>query len=278
MRRAIGQYLRIDVAQHAVSVQRVSRWRLPGRAVPAAPVAPATAAGTVATPAGGLLATQAIAPSAEHPFDAIANALRALLGELGATGWPVSFVLADELTRMWRVTPPPGAARMADLEAAASLRFQSLYGEPPSAWQLSADWNATRPFFAAAVPRALLAALSAVAKDSKLAIVAIEPRFVNAWNRSRRGLKQGAWYGHVHDNLLTLGAAADSKHLHAIRTLPIPQGADQAWLTQTLQREALLLDMDAPALLQVNGDAPAAWSRPVSNAAHIQCAPIGSRP
>ncbi|MYM25919.1 hypothetical protein GTP46_25140 [Duganella sp. FT135W] len=256
MRRAIGQSLRIDVSPHAVSVQRVSRWSLPGRA----PAAPDT------------LASQSITPSGEHPFDAIANALRALLGELDVAGWPVSFVLADELTRMWRVTPPAGAARMADLEAAAGLRFQSLYGEPPSAWEVSADWNAVQPFFAAAVPRILLAALNVVAQDSKLSVVAIEPRFVSAWNHSRRVLKQGAWFGHVHDKLLTLAATeADGKSLRAIRPLPIPHGADHYWLTQTLQREALLLDMPAPQLLQVNGNAPAAWTTPVTNATHIPC-------
>jgi hypothetical protein len=255
MRRAIGQFLRIDVSPHAVSVQRASNWSRWSRS--GGPV---------------MLASQAIAPSAEHPVDAIANALRALLGELEVGGWPVSFALADELTRTWRVTPPAGAARMADLEAAAALRFQSLYGESPAAWQLSADWDAVRPFFAAAMPRALLAALQLVAQDCKLSIVAIEPRFIGAWNRSRRSFKPGAWFGHVHDNLLTLGAAeADGKSLRAISPLPLPRDADHQWLTQTLQREALLLNMDAPVLLQVDGDAPAAWSAPVTSAAHIPC-------
>ncbi|MRW93058.1 hypothetical protein GJ699_23955 [Duganella sp. FT80W] len=258
MRRAIGQSLRIDIAPHAVSVQLASRWSLGRRAASAAE--------------GSVLAAQTIAPSADHPFDAIANALRALLGELDVKGWPVSFLLADELTRMWRVTPPPGAARMADLEAAAGLRFQSLYGEPPTTWQLSADWSATQSFFTAAVPRILLAALGKVAQDCKLTIVAIEPRFVHAWNRSRRGLKAGAWFGHVHDNLLTLAATeTGGKQLRAIRAMPIPHGADQHWLTQTLQREALLLDMEAPALLQVHGNAPANWTQPTSSAAHIPC-------
>ncbi|MYM32501.1 hypothetical protein GTP58_29630 [Duganella sp. CY15W] len=251
MRRAMGQFLRIDVAPHAVSVQRVSRWRN---------AAPQT------------LAEQAIAPSGEHPFDAIANALRALLGEVQADGWPVSFVLADELTRMWRVTPPSGAARMADIEAAAGFRFQSLYGEPAAAWQICADWDATRPFFAAAMPRVLLAALSAVAQDCKLSIVAVEPRFVSAWNRCRGGVKKGAWFGLVHDNLLTLAATeADGKGLRAIRALPIPHGADHYWLTQTLQREALLLELEAPSLLQLSGSAPAAWTKAVTNASHIPC-------
>jgi hypothetical protein len=255
MRRAIGQSLRIDVAAHAVAVRRISRWR--GDAVTE-------------------LAAQSIAPSADHPFDAIANALRALLGELEVGGWPVSFTLADELTRMWRVTPPPGAARMADMEAAAGLRFQSLYGEPPSAWRISADWDTVQPFFAAAVPRALLAALQLVAQEFKLSMVGIEPRFVGAWNRNRGGIKQGAWFGVVHDKLLTLAAIeTEGKAVRAIRPLPIPHGADLYWLTQTLQREALLLDMTAPGLLQVCGAAPADWIKPSEGAAHIPCAALG---
>jgi len=254
MRRAIGQSLRIGVSGFAVSLLRVSRWR-----------------GEPVT----VLAEHAFAPSGEHPFDAIANALRALLGEQEVAGWPVGIVLADDLTRLWRVVPPPGAARLADIEAAAGFRFQSLYGESPSAWQISGDWSATQPFFAAAVPRALLAVLGKVAEEFKLHIVGIEPHFITAYNRWRRGVKPGAWFGLVHDHLLTLAAIeADGKSIRAIRTLPMPagQGADQYWLGQTLKREALLLDMEAPELLQVCGAAPAAWSKPVANPAHIACA------
>jgi hypothetical protein len=260
MPRVIGQSLRIGVSATGVSLLRVSRW--------------------IGEPVT-VLAEQAIAPSGEHPFDAIANALRALLGEHAAAGtlgnWPVCIVLADDLARMWRVTPPPGAARLADIEAAAAFRFQSLYGEPPAAWQITADWHATRPFFAAAVPRALLAALRLVAQDFKLRVVGIEPHFVSAWNRWRRGIKPGAWFGLAHDQLLTLAAIEpDGQGIRAIRVLPLPggQGADQYWLSQTLRREALLLDMAAPELLQVCGAAPAVWTKPLSSAGHIACAAL----
>ena len=269
MRRAIGQSLRIGVAGHAVSLARVSRWR-----------------GEPFT----VLAEHAFAPSAAHPFDAIANALRALLGEQDVAGWPAGIVLADELTRMWRVTPPPGATRLDDMEAAAGLRFQSLYGEAPSAWKISADWNATEPFFAAAMSRALLAVLELVAQEFKLSIVGVEPHFVSAWNRWRRGMKRGAWFGLLHDNLLTLAAIdaeADKgkgpQAIRAIRALPVPPGADPAWLTQTLRREALLLDMPPPELLQLCGAVSAsaaspasgdAWTRSAGNASQIACEPL----
>ena len=147
---------------------------------------------------------------------------------------------------------------------------------PPSAWRISADWDPVRPFFAAAVPNTLLAALQLVAQEFKLTIVGIEPRFVGALNRNRRGIKQGAWFGVVHDKLLTLAAIeGEGNAVRAIRPLPIPHGADQYWLTQTLQREALLLDMAAPELLQVCGEAPTEWTKPAGGTAHIACAALG---
>jgi len=248
MRRALGQALRIGVSAQAVSLLRTSRWR-----------------GEPVT----VLAEHAFAPSADHLFDAIAQALRALLGELELGGWPVSFVLADDLVRLWQVTPPAGATRMADLEAAAGLRFHALYGETPSAWQVSADWDAQRPFFAAAMPRALLAGLALVAQEYKLSVVGVAPHFVTAWNRWCRALQPGAWFGLAHDHVLTL-AVIDAAHqggVRAIRALPVPAGAEHGWLAQTVQREALLQNVEAPALLQVCGAVPASWLRAANVAA-----------
>ena len=248
MLKLIGQSLRIGVGPHAVSLLRVSRWR-------GAPVT--------------VLAEHTIAASSAHPFDAIANALRTLLKEQNVQGWPAAFVLADELARLWRVTPPPGATSQGDLQAAAGLRFQALYGEPPSAWQIGADWNAVAPFFAAAVPRALLASLTMVAEEFRLAVVGVEPHFVSAWNRWHNALKAGAWYALVHDGLMTL-APIGSDGVRALRVLPVPPGADQGWLTQALQREALLLDMPPPVLLQACGAVPATWLR-AGTASTIGC-------
>ena len=252
MRRSPGQSLRLGVSGHAVSLLRVRRWR--GEAVT-------------------LLAEHAFSPADEPLFDCIGRALREMLSELNGTalaGWPVSIVLADELTRLWQVTPPQGATRLSDIEAAAALRFQSLYGETPSAWRVMAEWDVRQPFFAAAVPRALLAVLDSVALDHQLAIVDIVPHFVTAWNRWRGALKAGAWFGLAHDNLLTLGAVQD-RRLRAVRALPIPHGADHYWITQMLKREALLLDLDVPQLLQLCGAVPAAWTKPVLDASHIAC-------
>lgn len=266
MRKSLGQSLRIEIAPHALRLVRVHRWRS----------APAT-----------VLASHAITTAA-HPYDAaaIVAALRALLGEHGLQGWPTRFVLADELVRLWRVTPPQGAARHDDLEAAASLRFQALYGEAPAAWQVTADWRADAPFFAAAVPRALLAALLGVAEECRLAVVAIEPRFVSAWNRWRGALRAGAWFGVVEGGLLTLAAVAQGTQddgVRALRMLALPAGAadEQGWLSRAVQREALLLDLAPPTLLQLGGTVPARWLSPGTaggaGAEAIECMALESR-
>ena len=254
MRRAWGQSLRIGVAAKGVSLLLESRWRKAGVTV---------------------LAEHVCSASAEHPYDAIAQALRALLGEQQVAGWPVRFVLADELVRLWRVEPPAQAARLSDLQASAGLRFQSLYGEAPANWQISADWDATAPFFAAAVPRDLLKVLQLLADETGLHVVGIEPQLVAALNRWRRALQPGAWFAQVQDGLLTLAVLEpDAAALRAVRVLPLPAGAgaDQQWLSQTLQREALLLDLPAPQLLQVCGSVPAAWHKPVNQSGQIPCA------
>jgi hypothetical protein len=252
-----GPVLRIGVAPHAVSLLRLRRW---GAAAPE------------------LLAEQACAPAGEGdgaPFAAIGQALREMLAQPALAGQlagrAATFVLDDQLVRLWQVTPPVGASRLADLEAAAALRFQTLYGEPPGAWRILADCDAAAPFFAAAVPRALLALLEQAAAAQRLAVVGVEPHFIAAWNRWRGALKPDAWFGLVHDNLLTLGALQE-RRLRAVRTLPLPHHADAYWLRQMLAREALLLELEAPARLQLCGAAPPAWL--AADAGQIACAAL----
>ena len=253
LNRLPGQALRIGVSGCAVSLLKVSRWF---------------------GPKAELLAEQPFSPegvSALHAHHAIGLALRELLAGQDVQGWPAGFVLADELARMWQVTPPAQAARLADLEAAAALRFHSLYGEPASGWKIVADWDTQLPFFACAMPQPLLATLEQAAADHGMAVVEVLPHFVTAWNRWQGALKPQAWFGQVHDNLLTL-AIIDSQRLHAIRALPLPRGADQYWLAQTLQREALLAGLDAPQLLQLCGQVPPLLAKPAASAGQISCA------
>ena len=244
-RLSLGQGLRLGVAAGSVSLWRSSRWR---------------------APAWTLLGEAAYAPDSDLHGDfaalgqALAQLLEQRLPEGGHAGWPLSVVLDDALARLWQVDMPQGATRLADIEAAAALRFQALYGDPAGLWQSSRAWDARAPFFCA-VPRALLAQLARVAAQRKLALIFITPQFVRHWNRWQGALRPGAWLGQLHGHTLTLGVLHDGRLL-AVRALPVPQDAGRDWLAQTVAREALLQGVAPPALLQLCGMPPSAWLAP----------------
>ena len=155
------------------------------------------------------------------------------------------------------MVPPQGSSRLADLEGAAALRFQTLYGEAPAAWQIAAGYDAVQPFLAAALPRQLLALLVQAGASRELNVVEVVPQFVAGWNRWRAHLKAGAWYGLVQNNVLTVGALEQGA-LRAVRAAQIGGGAD--WLEQHVAREALRLGLAAPQRLQISGAVPLAWN------------------
>jgi len=190
--------------------------------------------------------------------DALATGLSALFADHAPAGWTVSVVLADELIRLWQVTPPQEATRMGDLEGAAALRFQHLFGAPPAEWVIRADWDAVKPFLASAAPLNLLDGLQLAAETHRFHLVDIRPQFVAALNQWRQARRAGAWFGQVHGGVLSL-AAYDGAVLMAVRSSPIPAGADRDWLESHVAREALRVGVGRPERLQLCGAAPAAW-------------------
>lgn len=230
-----GYALRVGVAPDALALVRTSIW-----------------------PHERALLLDEVRVDAEGP-DALAAALAALLGRHPTRGWPLTLVLADELVRLWQVTPPAGSTRLADLQGAAALRFQALFGAGAAGWQIQADWSATQPFLAAALPQALLDALVGAARARPCHLIEIVPQFVAALNQYRKQRRPGAWFGLVHGGVLSV-AAFDGKLLSAVRTAPIPSGADRDWLEGHVAREALRVGLGRPERLQICGPAPAGWA------------------
>jgi hypothetical protein len=230
-----GQALRLGLAPDGLALVKTSRWRR----------------GQVE-----VLAERPLAPGDDA---ALAQALAGLSSDFRIAGWPVTVVLSDELARMWQVTPPPAASRPADLEAAAALRFQSLFGASSAQWKIAADWDAVYPFLAAAVPQALLDRLRQAALEQRFHLVGIAPQFVLALNQWRKLRRPGAWFGQVQAGVLAI-AAFEGEQLAAVRSAPLPPGADREWLESLVAREALRVGMDRPDRLQVCGPAPASWA------------------
>jgi hypothetical protein len=243
------QTLRIGVAGDSLALVQVSR-------------------GLARRPALRLLADTRFDPA--EGSASLGNGLRRLLADASAAGRTATIVLADDWARLWQVAPPGSACRMADLEAAAALRFQSLFGAAAAGWRISADWDADRAFLAAALPAPLLAGLQQVALEERIHLVGIVPQFVAALNGWRKARRAGAWFGVVHGAVLTL-AVFDQGAFVAVRTALVPPGADGAWFAAHVAREALLTGAAEPALVQVCGAAPRAWAGPA-------CMLLGSAP
>ena len=233
MRRRFGQGLRLGVAAGALALVQTSRWGGPAQ----------------------LVGEQSYADAGT-----LREALAALLGA-GYGGWPLTIVLSDDLVRLWQVTPFAQTTCLADLEAAAALRFQRLYGEPAADWIVRAGWDGRRAFLAAAMRRSLLAALEQGAAVQHIKLVEIVPQFVALLNRCAGTLGPGAWFGTLHDNVLTLGAIdrGDAAVVVAVRAQALPEAASAGWLAEHLAREALRLNLAAPGRLQLWGAVPPAW-------------------
>lgn len=188
----------------------------------------------------------------------IGRQLGCLLECAGVHGLAANLIVSDEFARMWAVTPPAGTTCMADLEAAAALRFHALFGEPHLDWKISADWNARMPFLAVAMPTSLLAQLERNARAHRIRLVKIVPRVVAALNGYRALRRKGAWFGLVDAEVLTL-SVFDGDAFVAVRTARLPIGANREWLDTLVEREALRLGLVLPPLLQLSGQVPTGW-------------------
>ena len=238
MRKRLGEYLRLGVARGALCLLTANRWR--------------------ASP-GSVLAECDLPGAAGLTGQTLALGLETLFGADSYSGWPLSVVLDDSLARLWQVTPPPQASRVADLEAATRARFQHLYGESDDGWAIAASWDSERAFVAAAMPLTLLATLNQFAVSRQIRLVQIQPQFILAWNVYCKKLPASAWFGVVQEQVLMLGVT-EADRLVAVRATRVPTDAGQDWLAAHLAREALRLGVGVPGSVHLCGHVPPSWA------------------
>lgn len=206
--------------------------------------------------------------------DRVRVPLSTMLIDAKCGGARTTIILSDDWVRTFLVTPPHNTARLRDCEAAAAMRFQALYGEPATDWQLEADWDARQPFLACAMPRSLLEMLQQVALDHALPLIAIMPRFIAAWHQWRSRVQPDAWFGVIHGHVLTLGAI-HLQRLCVVRTTPLPPSPDPHWLAEHVAREALRHNLPTPGQVQLCGDVPDAWVAHATDA--FMCTRLGTQ-
>ncbi len=196
---------------------------------------------------------------ASSPLQMLASLDRALTAS-NCRRLPISVVLADQWARLFMVTPPTNATCLGDCKAVAAHRFHLLYGDDAAQWLIEGDWNAEQPFLACAIPRSLHAVLQKTCMEHGLTLVRIAPQFIYGWNKWRRPL-EGAWFGTLHGNEMTLGAICRGR-LVAIRRLILTaaQRKDPHSVVAQINREALRLTLPQPTAIQLCGALPQEWS------------------
>jgi len=107
-------------------------------------------------------------------------------------------IVRDECARYFVVEPPDNARRMNDLQLAARLRFEGLYGDTLAHWALDADWRATRPFIACAIPVQAITVVASAARTCRLRDTGVTTEFTSNWNAQRRRMPdRRAWVVHL---------------------------------------------------------------------------------
>ena len=185
--------------------------------------------------------------------------LAALFRTVAGSGRRARVILDDRLVRIWQSAPPANLAGLDELQVAAAVRFETLYGEPSDGWHISGAWQVDRPFMTAAVPRSLLAQILSAAAAAGTGVRSIEARFIAAWNRHCGRLDGATWLAHVHAGVLTLGAG-EHGHLASVRACTLPAECSHAWLATHVAREAVRMGRAAPARLALSGPAPQEWA------------------
>jgi hypothetical protein len=204
-----------------------------------------------------IVAECALSKEARHSPQLLTGELARVLKDAACANKPITVVLADELVRMFMVTPPLNTTSLEDCQAAMSMRARHLYGEDISNWELQADLQANQAFLVCAMPAWLLSAIKKLTNEHRLTLLSIMPHFVTAWNRWYTDLHDDGWFGICHGNTLTL-AALHQKKLGVVRTLPIQAAVwqDPQWLSAQLTREALRINMPIPHRIQLCGAVP----------------------
>jgi len=163
-------------------------------------------------------------------------------------GSSAELVLSDELVRQWIVEPPQNVVNLEDLKAAAAARFQVLFGDSASVWQIEADWKFDSPFLASAISKNLAVAIDGLAKKCQLQWKQIAPHSVVLFNRWRNVLPAHAWITVYQNGRLSFLVTNEKKVVGAYRHISceVDDISSEKNFINLLNREALRMNLPSP--------------------------------
>lgn len=194
-----------------------------------------------------VLASVTIDPSPHNYIAALCDALPDLKPQPPvSTAATLDITVDDALARSFVVTPPSGAQGLNELRASAAARFAVLYAESAEQWLMAADWQATAPFIACALPRQLYQGLDSLVRMNGWRLNSVRPALVRVWNRLHPSIPPEGWLGVGFGQTLTL-VHTSNEQATALRTLHLPDTTDVAELETLLEQERLRTPVPAEA-------------------------------
>ena len=185
-------------------------------------------------------AAHAAAPAGGWAAASLQDALQVI--RPAPAGQPARLLLCPDLCKHFAQPPSAGLRALGELRALAALRAGQLFGGPPQAWAVVADWSLTQPMVCAAMPSALLDALRQVARQFRLALSVESAALAALAALSRQPLPlslshpQGfvAWASPAH---LMLASITDGA-VRGLRCMRRPAGAGPAELAARAVQES----------------------------------------
>lgn len=210
--------------------------------------------------------TPALATSSFHGV--IADVLR----EHASPKARLRTIVRNECARYFVVDPPSNARRVSDLQSAARLRFDGLYGDTPADWALDADWCATRPFLACAIPAQAISVVASAARACKLLDTGVTTEFTSSWNAQHRRMRlRRAWIVHLGRQTNVVAACA-SGSVAAVSLFSGVRPVEVADMVDEISRCALRWNLPMPDTVYLLGAGAA--NHPVRKTGAISLVPM----
>jgi hypothetical protein len=150
----------------------------------------------------------------------------------------------DSWSRTWVTAPPDGAQSLADLRAAALLRFERTYGEPlvPQTWCWQAEWHSGRAFLCSALPVAVRDALRQACANAGVRLASARPHLLRAMDAAPTRSDAVAVVAGPH----VAWAQRRNGHVKAVRCAQVEHALGDEMLGQRISAHALQLGIAAP--------------------------------
>jgi hypothetical protein len=136
----------------------------------------------------------------------------------------------DSYARYWIVTPPKHATDLSDLQAAAKLRFETLFSSPVDEWRIEAEWQNGRDFLACALPQRVLAVINQSLSTAlvKVRLTRCIPYFLGCWNRAALNKQlRPACFAVTADSTTTISLLDETGQcIRAVFSLPLAVDSD----------------------------------------------------